>query len=104
MEIVIDRGIFSDAVLSTVAYWLSGNYTVEREVERELQNSSELWKISRSDGAAFDEDRLKSDIFRSLNDQKLRQIIKDETKDIRTILYAKAFADCEELSEEDLAS
>ena len=35
---------------------------------------------------------------------KLRQIIKDETKDIRTILYAKAFADCEELSEEDLAS
>jgi His-Xaa-Ser system protein HxsD len=100
MEIVIDRGIFSDAVLSTVAYWLSGNYTVERE----LQNSSELWKISRSDGAAFDEDRLKSDIFRSLNDQKLRQIIKDETKDIRTILYAKAFADCEELSEEDLAS
>jgi len=33
-----------------------------------------------------------------LNDYKLRQTIDDETRDIRTILYAKAFADDENLT------
>lgn len=37
-----------------------------------------------------------------LNDYILRGIIAEETKDIRTILYAKAFADDDNLSEEDL--
>ena len=90
----------SDLVLSTVAYWLSGEYAVERT----LNGGTEVWKISRSDGAPFDGAELKARILRELNDQKLREIIKAETKDIRTILYAKAFADCDDLSEEDLAS
>ena len=36
-----------------------------------------------------------------LNDYKLREIVIAETKDIRTILYAKAFADCEDFSLEE---
>lgn len=100
MELTFDRGIYSDAVLSTVAYWLSGEYAVERT----LNGGTEVWKISRTDGAPFGEAELKARILRELNDQKLREIIKAETKDIRTILYAKAFADCDDLSEEDLAS
>ncbi len=37
-----------------------------------------------------------------LNDFKLREIISIETKNIRTILYAKAFGEFDELTEEDI--
>ena len=40
--------------------------------------------------------------MQTLNDFKLRQIVADETRDIKTILYAKAFAEDEDLSEEDI--
>ena len=40
-------------------------------------------------------------IFNALNDYKLRQIIEDETHDIRTILYAKAFADFDDIDSND---
>ena len=36
-------------------------------------------------------------VFNTLNDYKLRQVIEDETHDIRTILYAKAFADFDDI-------
>ena len=85
MELTFDRGIYSDAVLSTAAYWLSGDFTVERT----LEGSTEVWKVSPADGSPFDEAGLRARI---------------ETKDIRTILYAKAFADCDDLTEEDLSS
>lgn len=35
-----------------------------------------------------------------LNDYKLRQIIENETHDIRTILYIKAFGDIDENNDE----
>ena len=38
-------------------------------------------------------------LFAALNDYKLRQIIEEETHDIRIILYAKAFSDFDELEE-----
>ena len=38
-------------------------------------------------------------LFTTLNDYKLRQIIEEETHDIRVILYAKAFSDFDELEE-----
>lgn len=47
MELTFDRGIYSDAVLSTAAYWLSGEYAVERT----LEGSTEVWKITRADAA-----------------------------------------------------
>ena len=99
MELTLDRGVYGDSVLSAAAYWLSGDYTVERS----LKDGTELWKITRNDGAAFDAEKLRARIFRELNDQKLREAIKAETHDIRTILYAKAFADCDDLTEEDIA-
>jgi His-Xaa-Ser system protein HxsD len=37
-----------------------------------------------------------------LNDFKLREVVANETRDIKTILYAKAFADDEDFSEEDI--
>lgn len=48
------------------------------------------------------ESEFESRLMQALNDFKLRQIVADETRDIKTILYAKAFAEDEDLSEEDI--
>ena len=45
---------------------------------------------------------IENEFWSSLNDFKLRERIKEETKDIRTILYVKAFSDCDNLTEEDI--
>lgn len=98
MQIEVDHNIYSDSVISKVVYWLSGSYAVERK----LEGSLETLTISSLKDITIDEKALHDKIFQMLNDQKLRNIIEDETKDIRTILYAKAFADFDDLTEEDL--
>ena len=47
-----------------------------------------------------EEETVRHLFLQTLNDYKAREIIATETKDIRTILYAKAFADCEDFDEE----
>ena len=47
------------------------------------------------------EDTILAQFFNVLNDYKLRQVIEDETHDIRTILYAKAFADFDDIDSDD---
>lgn len=94
MILHIDRNIYPDSCISKVVYWLSDQYTIERR----LDGDEELLSI---DGE-IDEDLLRKTIIEKLNDYKLRGIIDAETKDIRTILYAKAFGDFDDLTEEDL--
>ena len=45
------------------------------------------------------EESVRRYIINTLNDFKLRCTIEEETKDIRTIIYAKAFADYTESNE-----
>ena len=96
MEIEIDHKIYSDSIISKVVYWLSGDYVVERK----SKGDNEVLIIGEDDKA--ETAALCKKVFQMLNDQKLRNIIEEETKDIRTILYAKAFADFDGLTEEDL--
>ena len=49
-----------------------------------------------------DNKKLKEIFFEKLNDYKLREVIDKETKDIRTILYAKAFGDFDDITEEEI--
>lgn len=98
MEIKIDRNIYSDNVISKVVYWLSEKYTVERR----LEGNMDVLSFSSKKNLSVDEKDIHDIIYQMLNDQKLRDIIEIETKDIRTILYAKAFADFDDLTEEDL--
>lgn len=95
---VIDKKIYSDSVISKAVYWMSGDYKIVRE---SLDESTE-----RLDFTAINKDVLDSSaevkFNQLLNDFKLRQIVADETRDIKTILYAKAFAEDEDLSEEDI--
>ena len=98
MEIKIDHNIYSDSVISKVVYWLSGEYTIERS----LEGNMDVLSFSSRKNFPVDEEDIHDRIYQMLNDQKLRDIIEVETKDIRTILYAKAFADFDDLTEEDL--
>jgi His-Xaa-Ser system protein HxsD len=49
-----------------------------------------------------DEKQFRLEFFQKLNDYKLREQIDKETKDIKTILYAKAFGEFDELTEEEI--
>lgn len=94
MTLDIDRNIFSDNCISTVVYWFSNQYTIQRS----LQESIETLTIDN----VSDEKQFRLEFFQKLNDYKLRELIDKETKDIKTILYAKAFGEFDELTEEEI--
>ena len=94
MTLDIDRNIFSEGCISTVVYWFSNQYAIRRS----LQGTIETLTIDD----VSDEKMFRFEFFQKLNDYKLREQIDKETKDIRTILYAKAFGEFEELTEEDI--
>ena len=94
MTLDIDRNIFSDSCISTVVYWFSNQYTIQRS----LQESIETLTIDH----VLDEKQFRLEFFQKLNDYKLREQIDKETKDIKTILYAKAFGEFDELTEEEI--
>lgn len=90
----IDRRLYSDSCISKVVYWLSGQYAIDRHIDGE----EEIITIEGCD----DDNKLLEDFFEKLNDYKLREVIDTETKDIRTILYAKAFGDFDGITEEEI--
>lgn len=94
MTLNIDRNIFSDSCISTVIYWFSNQYTIQRT----LRESIETLTIDN----VSDEKQFRLEFFQKLNDYKLREQIDKETKDIKTILYAKAFGEFDELTEEEI--
>ena len=98
MTITIDRRIYNDSVISKAIYWLAGDYIIVRSL---LDYNRESISIT-ANAKEVTEERLKTILMQTLNDFKLRQIVADETRDIKTILYAKAFAEDEDLSEEDI--
>lgn len=98
MTIKIDRRIYNDSVISKAIYWLSGDFIIIRSI---LDNNTESLSIT-ANNAKIAEDAIKTKLMQTLNDFKLRQIVADETRDIKTILYAKAFAEDEDLNEEDI--
>ena len=77
---------------------MSGDYKIVRTSLDEFSEQIELIATNAESSESLVEEKF----FQLLNDFKLRQIVADETRDIKTILYAKAFAEDEELSEEDI--
>lgn len=94
MKINLDRNIYSDSCISNVVYWLSSKYPIQRTIN----NNIETLIIDNVNN----ELSFKKVFFQTLNDYKLRDIIDSSTKDIKTILYAKAFGEFDEFSEEDI--
>lgn len=98
MKVTLDRRIYSDSVISKAVYWLSGDFIIVRQM---LSDENEELSIEAKN-TEFDELIVKTSLMQALNDFKLRQIIADETREVKTILYAKAFAEDEDLCEEDI--
>lgn len=97
MIIKIDRTIYSDACISKCIYSFSGEFECHRTLCGETE-TIEFFPCR----PITEEESLKRRFLQRLNDYKLREIVIEETKDIRTILYAKAFADCEDFSLEEV--
>ena len=98
MTLTVDRKIFDDAAISKTIYSMSADFTFQRK----LEGDTERITIIPKPGVNNSEQDIEVEFIDKLNDYKLRGIIANETKDIRTILYAKAFADDDNLSEDDL--
>lgn len=98
MTLTIDKRIYNDSVISKVVYWMSGDYKIVRKSLDEFTEQVDFTAINNVDFDSSAEMKFNQ----LLNDFKLRQIVADETRDIKTILYAKAFAEDKELSEEDI--
>lgn len=99
MNATIDTRIYNDSVISKAVYWLSGDYIITRT---QLDEFYESVSAAAKSGTPNDENVWQERLMQFLNDFKLRQIVADETRSIKTILYAKAFADDDTLNEEDI--
>jgi len=97
MNINIDRRIYSDECISKSVYSLADRYVIKRVLLND--NEEELCVIPKKE---VDNSIIRTEVINSLNDYKLRCIIEMETRDIRTILYAKAFTDCNDLADSDM--
>ena len=93
MEIKVDKSIYSDSCITKVIYHMSDEYSFSRRSNQ----GYEVIEVAEKTEQKFDENRF----WDELNDFKLREQINLETKDIKTILFAKAFGDFDNLKEED---
>lgn len=97
MTLQIDRRIYTDECISKAIYALAARYSFKRSLVSGVEE--ELIVVPKDDS---EDNSVKTEVFDSLNDYKLRCVIEKETHDIRTILYAKAFSECEDINETDL--
>ena len=95
MILKIDRSVYSDSCISKSIYALADKYSIQRSIE----GNNEVLVVLPQNTVAFDEVIARRVVVDTLNDFKLRCIIEEETKVVRTIIYAKAFADYTEDSQ-----
>lgn len=87
----IDKRIYNDTCISKAIYSVMDKMTISRAI---LSDIRERIDIHCSDFELASNEKI---FINALNDFKLRGIIEAETRDIRTILYAKAFEEDDSL-------
>ena len=87
----IDAEIYSKEVITKVVYWLSRDFTIMQSIE------GKIWTLSLESHNVVNWDEVKNHLSQLLTDYQMRETITVETKDIRNILFIKAFANVEEL-------
>lgn len=95
---LVDIQIYNDTVTSKVLYWLTDLYLINRKTLTDTIQSIELRK---KDGIFTQEevDQLERKINQDFIDYKVRDIVGQETRNIRDILYVKAFANNDEFED-----
>lgn len=89
MILRVNRAVYSDSCISKSVYALANRFLIQRSID----GGDEILDIQPLSSDNSDEIIVKAIVVNTLNDFKLRCIIEEETKDIRTIIYAKTFAD-----------
>jgi His-Xaa-Ser system protein HxsD len=97
-SVKVDKRIYEDSVISKAIYWHTSDFIIERNISDKYfetitfqsKNNQKNDKTCQVVLSKFNQD---------LNDFKLRQIVNQETKDIRTILYVKAFSNNDNFEE-----
>jgi His-Xaa-Ser system protein HxsD len=87
---MIDRQIYDDAAISKAIYWHTADFVIARKVNANTETIT--FQPKKSELSEVEKESVLQKFNQDLNDYKLRQIIEQETNDIRTILYVKAFA------------
>jgi His-Xaa-Ser system protein HxsD len=96
-SIDIDRQIYNDAVISKAVYWHTANFVIDRIVNGNSETIT--FQAKKNTFSENEKGSILAKFNQDLNDYKLRQIICEETKDVRTILYVKAFANNDDFEE-----
>jgi His-Xaa-Ser system protein HxsD len=86
--LIIDKNIYNEDVLHKCFYWYCANYNVE--ISNHSGESFLVRLIAKHENENLQEALEK--VQRDLIDFKLRDIVTKETKTIRELLVAKAFA------------
>jgi His-Xaa-Ser system protein HxsD len=93
----IDTEIYSAEIVGKISYWLGKQYIVSEEKD----GKDYSFTIEKKNGFAINDwSKVKDEISRMCTDYRMREIIHQETKDVRTILYLKAFANIREIMED----
>lgn len=95
--VTVDATIYSKEVVAKAVYWLSRDFTIMQSID------GNIWTLSLENPDVVNWDDVKRRLSQLLTDYLMREVITAETKDIKNILYIKAFANVEELlSDEEI--
>lgn len=100
-DFLVDTRIYNDTVLTKTLYWYSNLFNISREIiDQHKERITMTYKKSVEKKMPLDAvvDKLNQD----LADYKTRDIIHRETKDVRNILYIKAFANNDQFEDYNL--
>lgn len=88
----VDEQIFPPEVVLKATYWLNGRFIVD--IRRDANRGLLLVRVGHSERALSPEETLELEtrLRRDLIDFRTRAIIEQETRTLRELLVAKAFA------------
>jgi His-Xaa-Ser system protein HxsD len=94
--IEVDESVFSLDVVTKAVYWLTGRYVID--LRRDSARNLVVVRVAHSDRTLSDDERrdVESRLRRDLVDFRTRAIVDKETRMLRDLLVAKAFAQGDE--------
>ena len=94
----VDRSIYDESVIDKVLYWWGGDYVI---IRRNIPGTTIQTIVFSAPNPITQEtfDKMRQKLSADFVDNKNRAIIASETRDLRNLLYAKAFANSDDFVE-----
>ncbi|MBX9188555.1 His-Xaa-Ser system protein HxsD [Bacteroides sp. K03] len=99
----IDTSIFSESVITKALYWYTEYFDIYWSKKSDSVHEIIL-KLKPNTNKSYTFEYVASKFNQDLIDYKNRDLIMHETKDIRNILYVKAFANNDDFDDFNLTS